>query len=104
GIFLASTIIAPLLFLQQKWYLQYKISDMFKAVLPSLMVSAACALTCLFLKIIMPAYLPPPMMLIVQAIPITFVWYASLRWLKHPLSHEIEIFAAKLYGKIRRYV
>ena len=92
ALFIASLTAVPVMLIQQYRYLNYHPTSMLQAVYPSAIVTVACTLAALLLRMIMPSQLPALPNLMIAAIPLTAVWYSTLRLTKHPLTEEIHHF------------
>jgi len=99
GIFVASVIATPVMFIQQKWYLHYSITDMLKAVAPSAIIAALCMAVCQLTQMVLSDLLPAPVKLIIATIPITLTWYLALKMMRHPVHDEIRLLATKFRSR-----
>lgn len=92
-LFIASLSAIPVMLMQQYRYLNYHPRSMWQAISPSAVVTLTCTLSAMLLHMIMPARVPALASLLMAAVPLTVVWYGTLRLTRHPLTEEIHHFS-----------
>jgi O-antigen/teichoic acid export membrane protein len=100
AICIATIAAVPVMLVQHHHYLGYTATSMAKAVMPSAITTLFCMAAAALLKLVMPSSVPVLVNLCWITIPITIVWYSTLRLTRHPLVNEVHHFAGSIKAKI----
>ena len=100
ALLIANIAVIPIMLFQQIRYLSYSSKAMAIAIWPSAIVTVACTLAAVLLKLIMLPQLPAALNLAIAAIPLTAVWYGTIRIIKHPLTVEIDHFMEAIKSRL----
>jgi O-antigen/teichoic acid export membrane protein len=89
AIFGATVAATPVLIYQHYRQLNHRFLTMFRALVPSALVSLACMVAAELMKITLPSEMTPVATLMVMALPLAGVWYVALRLSRHPIIGEV---------------
>ena len=95
---------APIMAFQQWRYLDYHFKDMLIAVFPSAVVAIVCLLAALGMRAIMPPSIHALASVLIAAVPITIVWYLTLRLTRHSLVIELHHVSVGILHRLRRLI
>ena len=104
AICIATIVAMPVVIIQQSRYLGYHLKDMLLAVYPSAIVALMCMATAAVVNYSLPTRIPALASVLIAAVPITAVWYASLRIVGHPLTQEIHQLATGVRNRIEKVI
>lgn len=102
AICIATVVSTPVVIIQQSRYLGYHLKDMLRAVYPSAIVALMCMATAAIADYLLPGNIPALAGVFIAAVPITAVWYGSLRLTKHPLLKEVHNIATGVRNRFAK--
>lgn len=102
AICLATLIATPVRAAQQTRYFDFSNLALLRALIPSAVTSAVCALAALAGSALLPESLPPLARLLVLALPLALAWYAGLRLSSHEVLDEVHKLGNALKSRLLR--
>lgn len=97
---LATLATVPLMLWMQWRHVGLRPVPFLRGMLPSALVTLACAVACMVLQALMPAVLPSWGRLLLLAPAIALVWYGALRLTSHELLDEVDRLGAGMRARL----
>jgi O-antigen/teichoic acid export membrane protein len=99
----ATVATAPVLITQQHRYFGFGLRAMVASVRASSVVTLICISGCALLTLALPATLSPMVRLLILSVPLSAIWYGSLRLTHHALVPEVHHIVAGLRARLPRF-